>query len=276
MASFRVLDPFQTFFNLTSTGPAAGGRVDFFDAGTTTPKAVYAEPGLAVSNGDSIPLDAAGRLTVDCWGQGAYRARQYDADGTLVKELDNIQPAGGAGLQIPTPLEAGAALFTDGALLLWDFIRQLPDPTGQGGKYVKTDGVNFFFEAINIPAPPAPDIVITGDRDAGNIRVGIASNPTKLMLQWGAASSPNTGQRQSAVDVALPVTFNSSAIWADAVIESAALTVNGLIAAKATPVLAPDRVRFHFDSQDFGNNNSRFNQAIPLRWLALGLVTVTP
>src|SRR5690242_18320803 len=76
MASFRVLDPFQTFFNLSSTGPAAGGRVDFFDAGTTTPRAVYADPDLGVSNGSTIALDAAGRLSVDCWGQGAYRARQ--------------------------------------------------------------------------------------------------------------------------------------------------------------------------------------------------------
>lgn len=276
MASFRVLDPLQTFFNQNSSAPAAGGHVEFFEVGTTNPKAVYADPALAVSNGDRVNLDAAGRLAADCWGSGAYRVRVFDADNSQIKDLDNIQPAGGAGLQIPTPLEAGAALFTDGALLLWDFIRQLPDPTGQGNKYVKTDGVNFFFEAINIPAPPAPDIVITGDRDAGNIRVGIAAVPTKLMLQWGAASSPNTGQRQSAVDVALPVTFNSSAIWADAVIESAALTSNGLIAAKATPVLAPDRVRFHFDTQDFGNNASRFNQAIPLRWLALGLVTVAP
>ncbi|QWP74609.1 hypothetical protein J5226_12955 [Lysobacter sp. K5869] len=276
MASFRVLDPLQTFFNQNSSAPAAGGEVRFYEAGTSNPRAVYEGPDLAVSNGSTITLDAAGRLAVDCWGSGAYRVRVLDANGSQIRDLDNIQPAGGASLQIPTPLEAGAALFNDGALLLWDLIRQLPDMAGQGGKALFTDGTNPIWQTLNIPAPPAPDIVIVGDRDAGSIRVGIASSPTKVMLQWGAASSPNTGQRQSAVDVVLPTAFNSSAIWADAIIESAALTSNGLIAAKATPVLAPDRVRFHFDSQDFGNNASRFNQAIPLRWLALGLVTVNP
>lgn len=274
MASFRILDRFAVFYNLNGTAPAAGGWLRFYEAGTTNPKAVYADPELSTSNGDRIDLDGSGRMSLDAWGTGAYRVRQFDADGSQVVEMDDVEIPGGAGAALP-PFEPGY-LTNDSTQALWNEFPMLPDPTGQANKFPKSDGTGYVLAEINIPTPAAPDIVITGDRDNGSLRVGISSNPTKWLLQWGSAQSPNTGQRQSAVDVTFPTSFNSNAIWADAVIESAGLTSTGLIAAKATPVLAPDKARFHFDTQDFGNNASRFNQVIPLRWIALGLVTVTP
>lgn len=192
MASFRVLDPFQTFFNQNSTAPAAGGRVDFFEAGTTTPKAVYAAPDLTVSNGDSITLDAAGRLSVDCWGSGAYRVRQYDDDGTIIKELDNIQPAGGASLQIPTPLVNGAFLTNDAAQLLWELIRQVPDPSGQNGKWLTSDGTSAGWGALPTP-------VITPG--TSSLQIG------KFLMQFGAAAAPNTGVPNSSVSVGFPTIY---------------------------------------------------------------------
>ena len=275
MAGFRILDPFQVYLNQNGSAPASGGYFRFYEAGTTNPKSVYGDPDLTVDNGSRVNLDAAGRPMVEAWGSGSYRVRMYDENDSQIQEADNWQAPGGAGQLIP-PLVANAFLTNDGGVLLWELLKLLPDTAGQINKFLSNDGENVLWKEIVIPVPPAPDIVITGNRDAGSLRLGTSNVATKVLIQWGSAQTPNSGNRQAAVDVVFPTPYNSAAIWADAAITSSSLTSTGLIAAKATPVLAPDRVNFHFDSQDFGNNASKFNQPIPFRWIAVGLVTVNP
>lgn len=269
MASFRILDRLRVFYNLDGTAPASGGRVDFFEAGTTTPKAVYQDPELTISNGASIELDAAGRLLLDCWGDGSYRVRQYAADGSQIGEMDDVQVPGGAAQAIPTPLEAGFFLSNDGALLLWDEIRQPPDPTGQANKFLKTDGTNFIWETVTIPTPATPDIVVA----AASFRAGTSSNTSKFFIQRGTGQAPATTQRQSNVSVAFPTAFTT--LWHVGVtVTSAALTSSGVIAVHAVPTSDVNGFSVQFDTNDFGNNNSRFINPIPFTWIAYGLLTV--
>lgn len=276
MAAFRVLDPFQTFFNQDSTAPAVGGRVDFFEAGTTTPKAVYANPELSVSNGSSIELDAAGRLSVDCWGDGSYRVRQYDADGTLIAEHDNVQAPGGAAQSIPA-LEPGAVLSNDGALLLWDQIRQLPDPSGSAGKFVKTDGTIFFYEAITIPTPAAPDIVFSGDGASGSLHLGISSVAKKFRLMWGQHTMTASGQ--TAASQAFNFVSGGAAqfdepprVWI--VGKSAAVAAEGQIPAVAVTSTTTGGFSVGMNTDDYTRNGSRINSDVPFDWFAIGSKTV--
>ncbi|WP_408953056.1 hypothetical protein [Lysobacter sp. Hz 25] len=278
MASFRILNPFQVFLNADATAPAKFGRFEFFEAGTTDPKSVFGDPALTIDNGSEVTLGADGRLTVETWGSGAYRVRQYDANGSLVQEADNVRGDGGAGATLP-PMEAGAFITTDGAQWLMDFISQLPDMSGQGGKALFTDGANAIWQTLNIPPPVAPDIVITSTGAWGapgavrSLRVGIASSPTKVLLQAGTGQAPASGQRQSNVSVNYPVGF-AELWWAGLTVTSAALTSSGIIAVHALPTANEAGFAAQFDSNDFGNNNGRFINPIPFRWLAVGLVTV--
>lgn len=275
MASFRILDPLQVYFNLNGSAPASGGYIRFFEGGTSDPKSVFGDPALSIDNGPRVNLDAAGRPLVEAWGDGTYKLRLYDQDDTLIKETDHVQAPGGAAAQIPA-LVPNAFLSTDGAILIWELLTQIPDVAGQLGKVLSNDGTALLWKEIVIPVPPAPDIVISGDRDTGSLRLGTSNITTKVLFQWGSAQTPNSGQRQAAVDVQFPTAYNSAAIWVGVSVTSSSLTSNGLITAVATPVLAPDKFSAHFDSQDFGNNASKFNQPIPFRWLAVGLVTVNP
>ncbi|WP_057917096.1 gp53-like domain-containing protein [Lysobacter antibioticus] len=273
MAAFRVLDPFQTFFNLDSTAPAAGGRVDFFESGTSTPKAVYADPGLTTSNGSSIDLDAAGRLEVDCWGDGAYRVRQYDADDTLVKELDNIQPTTSSGLEIPTPLEAGAVLSNDGAILQWLQALFMPDPTGQNGKFPQANGSGYTLVDITIPTPAAPDIVLTGTGAAGSFRAGTTAVAKKFYLQWGSDTMAASGQTAAAGSFNFPAGFDE-APRVLIVGKSASVAAEGQIPAVAVTNTTTTGFSVAMNTDDYTRNGSRINSAVPFDWFAIGFKTV--
>ena len=273
MAAFRVLDPFQTFFNLLSTEPAAGGRVDFFEAGTSTPKAVYANPALSVSNGSMIELDAAGRLSVDCWGDGAYKVRQFDANDTLIKELDYIQAPGGAGQSIP-PLENGFFLTNDGALLLWDEVRQPPDPTGQAGKFLKTDGTNFSWEPVVIPPAATPDIVLSGTGASGTYRFGTSAVPKKAMMLFGSDTMVASGQIQATGNFVFPGSFAFDEPPRVFIIpRTSSVSAQGDIPSCSVPSTSTTG----FDvamATTFTQNAARITSPVPFDYLAIGFKTV--
>ncbi|QWF19309.1 hypothetical protein [Lysobacter capsici] len=274
MAAFRVLDPFQTFLNQNSTGPAAGGRFDFFEAGTTTPKAVYANPGLSVSNGASIVLDAAGRLSVDCWGDGAYRARQYDADGTLIKELDDIQPTTGGGLAIPTPLENGAVLSNDGSILQWLLGLFVPDPSGQTNKVLSNDGTLLLWKEIVTPPVVTPDIVLTGNGAAGTFRAGTSAVTKKFMVMFGSDSMTASNQIQAAGSFVFPSSFAFDEPPRVFIIpKTAAATSQGDVPSCA--VINTSTTGYDVAmSTTFGQNAAKITSAVPFDFIAFGFKTV--
>lgn len=72
---------FQQF--LDSNGqPLAGGQVNFYEVGTTTPKATYQDSALSTPNTNPVILDAAGRARI--WGSGSYRQVVMDVFGNTI------------------------------------------------------------------------------------------------------------------------------------------------------------------------------------------------
>lgn len=61
--------PQQYFDN--NGNPLAGGKVYFYEAGTTTPKDTYTTQAGTIANSNPVILDSAGRASI--WGTGSYK-----------------------------------------------------------------------------------------------------------------------------------------------------------------------------------------------------------
>ena len=148
--SFRVLNQAPVYLDQAGA-ICSNGTLTFYATGTTTPKNVFADPGLVTSNGNIIALDSAGRASVETWGSGIYTVVLKKADTTQVWSRDNVQdtsvtfPAG----------TAGQVLSTDGASpanLSFITVRAVPDPTGSSGKALGTDGTTLIWQVVNLSA----------------------------------------------------------------------------------------------------------------------------
>lgn len=209
MSSFRILNNFPVYRGADDL-PLVGGELRFYESGTTTPKSVYGDPELTIDNGPVIAIGSDGRPVVDIWGDGSYRVRLYDADGTLVPgcEVDDVEIPGGDAATIPTLVD-GYFLTNNGALLLWAEIRQLPDPTGQDGKMVVADGDGYILQPVpEIPEPAAPDIVV----DPDFFQAGLSDDNTKFFVLRGTGTAPATFALTSSVEIPFDPGFDS--LWA--------------------------------------------------------------
>lgn len=70
----------------------AGGYIETYEAGTTTPLATYQDLEGSVPHENPIILDAAGRApaTIRVTSGTAYKFIIYDADGVIVETIDDI------------------------------------------------------------------------------------------------------------------------------------------------------------------------------------------
>lgn len=152
MSAFLILDPRPVYF--TSTGEvAAGGSLKFFATGTTNPQDVYGDSALTVNNGSVLALGSDGRTSVDVWGDGTtpYRVQLFDSNGAKVFDVDPVQ--------IPTPF---------------------PDPTGQNGKTLQSDGSQYVL--VSVTGPPSP---------GGNANKVLGSDGTNFT--WVSNINPAAG-----------------------------------------------------------------------------------
>ena len=183
--SFRILDQSPVFFDLRGN-IAAGGHLEFYEAGTTTPKDVYGDQALSVNNGSTIAIGSDGRTVDDIWGNGSYRQRVYAADNTLISDDDDVEIPGGTGQVIPT-LADGQFISSMGGVLVATNVLQPPDPTGQGGKIVGSDGANLVY--VDKPADGAGANV-----SVSSTKVTVGSDTGDLfMVQSGTAQAPASG-----------------------------------------------------------------------------------
>lgn len=83
--------------------PIPEGTVEFFDAGTTTPKAVYSDSSLTTPILQPIEADSAGRLPKIYLATGSYKITVKDADAVVIYTEDNLDsgiPAGSGALAV--------------------------------------------------------------------------------------------------------------------------------------------------------------------------------
>lgn len=80
-----------------------GGKVSFYDAGTTTPRAVYSDSGLTTPISQPVTADAAGRLPLIFMSTGSFKIAVTDADNVSIYTADNLDsgiPAGSGALAV--------------------------------------------------------------------------------------------------------------------------------------------------------------------------------
>lgn len=264
MAAFRILSQSPVYFLLDGKTPAAGGRIEFYEAGTTTPKDVYGDQALTVNNGSSIELGSDGRASDDIWGDGSYRVRVYAADDTLISDDDNVEIPGGAGTAVPA-LEAGKVLSNDGAVLQWLELQDIPDPTGQGGKILGSDGSSYVWQDPP-ETPTVPLTVGTASLQAGN------TNSKAFYIQSGTATAPASGTYTTSKAITFSKTF-ASVLHVS--VTPQAVEPGGPIVAYLTTPATTGGFTAVFDVAEGANANSSIASDVPFSWIAFGLVNVT-
>lgn len=197
MAGYRFYNPAPVFFDVLGLEPCASGTLTFYDKGTTTPKLTWSDDALTIPNTNPVQLDSSGRANVNIWLDGAYSVVLKTFEGVTVFTRD-VDDGLGDGLAIPTPLQSGRFLSNDGSNLLWDLIRQVPDPSGSGGKILSTDGSNLIWIAEqSIPASSATS-------GPGILRIG------DYAVQWGQAQCPASGGVATSTMVTIPTAFTET------------------------------------------------------------------
>ncbi len=91
MAATVMPVPIQQFFD-DNGDPLAGGMIYTYEAGTSTPVAVYTDSDLTVPASNPIVLDSAGRTTTPIFPpvSPAVKYVLQDADAVQIWEADNI------------------------------------------------------------------------------------------------------------------------------------------------------------------------------------------
>ena len=269
MSAFLMYDPRPVY--LTQTGEvAAGGTLKFSMAGTATPQDVYGDPGLTVNNGSTLTLGSDGRTSVEVWGDASlsYRVQLFDADGGLVFDQDNVSGAGGGGSGAIPTLATGQFLTNDGSQLLWASVRQLPDPTGQAGKIVGTDGTNYTF----VSAPK------DGAAGAAGTNANVTVTPTSVkwnngsgdlfFVQGGSDSAPASGSPSTTKSVSFPVQFKSL-LGVYAIPTSNAFANEGKL---VMPAITSKTTAGFTVAWDTNTSTDNVYANVPFDWIAFGTV----
>lgn len=272
---YTFVNPAPVLFDLTGTDPISGGSITFYDKGTTDLRDTWSDEDLTVLNPNPVDLDSAGRINTEVWMDGDYSVVIKAADGTVVATKD-MTSGNTAGATIPA-LENGKWLTNNGVALIWDEIRQVPDPTGSANKILGTDGANLIWQALpEPPEPPAPFIEITGDSQAGSILFGTTDSTTKYYRRWGQASAPaNPSQKTTQVNITFSPPFAQTPVVTANIIgvtitQNGAylgdVSVSGLSAAGATLNVNTN----HGEANSDGNIPSN----VALNWSAEGIRVV--
>lgn len=208
--AFRPLDPFQVYTDLAGN-LASGGNLHFYTAGTTTDADVYGDEGLSVNNGPTIDIGTDGRAVDDIWADGArsYRCRVYAADGTLIRDRDNIGLPGSGSLTVP-PLTANEFLTNDGSVMLWSAVRQALDPSGAANKIIGSDGTNLVWvdKPTNGTSGTNANVTVSS---SGGLKIGSGSGDLGY-IQWGSNSAPASGAGTTTANTNFPTPFKSLAV----------------------------------------------------------------
>lgn len=263
MSGYRFFDPAPVFLDLSGLKPIAGGALFFFEQGTTTPKATYADSPLSTPNPYPVPLDSAGRANVNIWGSGGYTVRAQAADGTTVWVRD-VDGGNAGGAAIPA-LVTGRLLGNDGANLVWVDVPQVPDPSGSSGKVLGTDGANLIWVALQTVTQP--DITVLANR----VTIGKTGDTHRFLCQWGESTVAASGQTVAGGSASFPVPFAETPVVM-AIPTSATVTSEGQVPVFAITARSATGFSVQMHTDDYGRNGARITNNVPFSWVAFGRV----
>lgn len=261
MPAYRLFDKLQTFYG--DAGQALpGGYLKFYVAATTTPQSVYGERALSTNNGSQVALTSSSRLAHECWADTtlAYFVELYNASNVKQGEISYVEIPGGQGQTIPVPNE-GEFLTGDGTNFLAEEIRQVPDPTGNAGKILGTDGTLIQW------------VVKPTDGEAGESDVEDAANYFRIgniMVQWGTGSAAASGTDTTSATVTYSPAFGATPLYFDASVTVASVNGVSLVADSYTAASASGcTVNFNNADRHY-EGSSKLTSAIPFTWVAIG------
>lgn len=255
--SYRFLNPAPVFFNLQGTASAANGTLAFHERGTTTPKTTWSDPGLATPNANPVQLDSSGRSDTQVWLDGEYSVVLRDALGATIWTRD-VLPESDAAASIP-PLVNGQYLTSDGTNLLWQPVRQVPDPTGSNNNILSTDGANLLWIPMPaIPEPPDPDV----SDGAGFLHV------LGTLQQWGTGTIGASGAEQASQNVSFATAFDSTPFIA-LTVNTLTPTNSGHFVVPAVVSQSPSGFTAAVAASEF-QSNTRIQNSVPFSWYAIG------
>lgn len=264
MPAFLLAHKLTTWFG-DSGQLLAGGSLRFFVVGTTTPADVYGDADLSTNNGDTIDLDASGRLEHECWADttDAFYVELYNSANVKQGEISRVEVPGGSGQVIPVPDE-GEFLTGDGTNFLVAEVRQVPDPTGNANKLLGTDG-----EDLNWVARPSDGAA--GVSDTSTSATGYTVGNKRR--QWGTGTGTNVGGRSQNATVTFPVPFSAT----PSVIDINVTNSGGLSSLDNMPThsivsrsAAGFTVRFRMSELDDSGSGWNFSSAVAFDWDATG------
>lgn len=91
MTGERYVSPVQGNQGDINGDPVPGGKLYFYEDGTTNPKATYSDKDLTQQNVNPVEADGAGRFTTDIFLQNSsYRVDFTDASDTIIWSKNNV------------------------------------------------------------------------------------------------------------------------------------------------------------------------------------------
>jgi hypothetical protein len=174
--------------------------LEFCEVGTTTLKDTWSDPDKTVPNQNPVQLDSSGRADTHIWLDGAYTITLKNGDDVVVwvRDVDSGQ---GSGATIP-PLEIGKYLTNDGSSLLWQSVREVPDPSGSPDYVLGTDGANLIWQE----PPEAPPAAEVDGVDRVVIKTG---GDTDWQIVKGTGTAPASGLNQTTLAVIFAKPFKT-------------------------------------------------------------------
>lgn len=271
----QFLSPALVLHDTLGTEPAAGGSIQFYEVGTTTPKDTWDDfaQGAPNLNENPVPLDSAGRLTVPVWGDGDYSYTLRNAEGETIA-TGEWRPEQAGSDELPAK-EAGKVLGTDGESWIMVTVREVPDPTGFSGRVLTTDGENLLWSTAAsilaglIPEAPTLDIVV----GTSSLRIGDGTSSTKYLLQFGNDTAPASGENVTTKATTFATAFDSILIVLAIPTVSAAGT-GGFLPTTSVQSKSTTGFTVKFDTNGGDEGNSVITNAITYDYLAIGKVTV--
>lgn len=270
MPAFQFHNPAPVFLDLLGLTILAGGKLYFYDLGTTTPRDTWSDPDLAPAhlNANPVTLDSAGRASTSLFLDGEYTVTCKDALGATIWSRDVI-PGGDGSLTIPA-LETGEFLTNDGTNLLWQAIRQLPDASGSTGQVPTTNGSGYTLQDLPDFTPPDPEIVISST----SFRAGVSTDATKHLRQFGTGSAPSTGTKATSTTVTFATPFNEL-FGVHIIPMTTSTTPSGAIPTWSVTGwvfgAASSSVTVNFNIPDDDSSSSwKFNTSVPFAYEAYG------
>lgn len=221
-----ILPPMQfvpaQWFTTAGDAALSGGILKFYEVGTSTPKAVYADYLKTTAIGSEIELDAGGRATI--FLDGLYRVALYDAEDVLVSgPIDGIGGGSTSG--------EGTALFVS----LYDDLRALDGDDARAavleGRLANGDGGAglFVWDALETAADDDGTILVPATLPASGRWIRVR-DPGSLDPRWYGCTVDGTTDDAAAFAAALAA---SAALGSPVVLAGGTLRMASTIAATA-------------------------------------------